>query len=177
VSQRLVFIDESLRSDRYLLAGVTVEAAHAGQLRREVRNLLLAGQRRLHFKLEGKRRRRVLLDQLVLLDVEVVVIQCRVTAHRSAEQARAQCLTRLVALAQSGGEAATLYIERRNGLDAHDRATIVRARSPEPPLNFEHLRPHGDPLLWVPDAFAWAVGARGEWLGRVRGIATIDELP
>ena len=172
-----MFIDESLRSDRYLLCGVMVEAARAGQLRREVRGLLLPGQRRLHFKLEGKRRRRVLLDQLATLDVEVVVLQCRVTRSRSAEEARAECLTRLVALAQSSAEAATLYIERRNGLDAHDRAAIVRARSPEPPLNFEHLRPHSDPLLWLPDAFAWAVGARGEWLGRVRDAVTINELP
>lgn len=171
-----MFIDESLRSNRYLLCGVIIDASKAGQLRREVRGLLLAGQRRLHFKLEGKRRRRVLLDQLVSLDVKVVVLQCRVAADRSAEQARAECLSKLVHLAQSEGQGATLYIERRDGLDGHDRATIVRARSSEPALNFEHLRPHGDPLLWIPDAFAWAVGARGEWLNRVRDFVTIDEL-
>lgn len=51
---------------------------------------------------------------------------------------------------QIDGPAATLHIERRDGLDHHDRDTIVRARRREPALNFEHLRPHGDPLLWVP---------------------------
>ena len=53
MTSRLVFIDESIRSDRYLLCSVTVDGAEAGQLRREVRGLLLGGQRRLHFKLEG----------------------------------------------------------------------------------------------------------------------------
>jgi hypothetical protein len=69
-----------------------------------------------------------------------------------------------------------LYIERRDGLDDHDRETIVRARESMPALSFEHLRPHGDPLLWIPDAFAWAVGARGEWLDRVRDAVTIHDV-
>ncbi len=176
MSNRFVFIDESLRSNRYLLCGVTVDAERAGQLRRDVRGMLLAGQRRLHFKLEGKRRRRVLLDQLVELDLEVVIVQTRITSSRSGEEARADCLGVLVDHAQSEDRGATLYIERRDGLDHHDRETIVRTRRRQPTLNFEHLRPHSDPLLWVPDAFAWAVGARGEWLDRVRDVVTVRDV-
>ena len=138
--------------------------------------MLLAGQRRLHFKLEGKRRRRALLDQLIALELNVAIVQSRITPDRTGEEARAECLTVIVAEAQTGGPAATLYIERRDGLDHHDRETIVRARRREPALSFEHLRPHGDPLLWIPDAFAWAVGARGEWLDRVRDAVTIRDL-
>lgn len=176
MSTRLVFVDESVRSNRYLLCGVTVDGSDAGQLRREVRSMLLAGQRRLHFKLEGKRRRRVLLDQLVALDLDVSIVQSRITHEHSAEDARASCLGVIVEEAQADGQAATLYIERRDGLDQYDRETIVRARRREPALNFEHLRPHGDPLLWIPDAFAWAVGARGDWLDRVRDGVTIQDL-
>ena len=176
MSTRLVFVDESVRSNRYLLCAVTVDGSDAGQLRREVRSMLLAGQRRLHFKLEGKRRRRVLLDQLVALDLDVAIVQSRITPDHAAEDARAECLAVIVGEVQIDGPAATLYIERRDGLDHHDRETIVRARLREPALNFEHLRPHGDPLLWIPDAFAWAVGARGEWLDRVRDAVTIRDL-
>ena len=176
MSSRLVFVDESLRSNRYLLCAVTVDGSDAGQLRREVRSMLLAGQRRLHFKLEGKRRRRVLLDQLVSLELDVSIVQARTSIDRSAEDVRADCLAVIVETAQADGQAATLYVERRDGLDHYDRETIVRARRREPALNFEHLRPHGDPLLWIPDAFAWAVGARGEWLDRVRDAVTIRHL-
>ena len=176
MSTRLVFVDESLRSNRYLLCAVTVDGSEAGQLRREVRSMLLAGQRRLHFKLEGKRRRRTLLDQLVALGLDVAIVQSRTSIDRSAEDVRAKCLAVIVEAAQADGQAATLYVERRDGLDHYDRETIVRARRREPALNFEHLRPHGDPLLWIPDAFAWAVGARGEWLDRIRDAVTIRDL-
>ena len=106
----------------------------------------------------------------------VLVVQSRITPDRTAEHARAECLALIIEHAQADDRGATLYIERRDGLDHRDRETIVRARRREPALNFEHLRPHGDPLLWIPDAFAWAVGARGEWLDRVRDAVTIRDL-
>jgi hypothetical protein len=118
----------------------------------------------------------VLLDQLVALGLDVTIVQSRTSTDRSAEDVRAECLALIVEAAQANGQVATLYVERRDGLDHHDRETIVRARRPEPSLNLEHLRPHGDPLLWVPDALAWAVGARGEWLDRVRDAVTIRDL-
>lgn len=37
-------------------------------------------------------------------------------------------------------------------------------------LVYEHLRPHEEPLLWVSDAAAWAVGASREWRKRVSRI-------
>jgi hypothetical protein len=176
MSSRLVFIDESIRSNRYLLCALSIEASMAGRLRRDVRGMLLAGQRRLHFKLEGKRRRRHLLAQFVKLELDIFVVRSQITSERTAEGARAECLATLVEQAQAGGRGVTLYIERRDGLDQNDRETIVRAREPKPALNFEHLRPQGEPLLWIPDAFAWAVGARGEWLDRVRDAVTIHDV-
>ena len=108
MNSRLVFIDESIRSNRYLLCAASVEASRAGQLRRDVRRMLLPGQRRLHFRLEGKRRRRLLLAQLVKLDLDVVLVQSRMTPDRTAEGARALCLSTLVEQAQADGRDATL---------------------------------------------------------------------
>jgi hypothetical protein len=138
--------------------------------------MLLGGQRRLHFKLEGKRRRRLLLARLVELELAVLVVQARIAHQRTAEDARAQCLRVVVGHTQADERDATLYIERRDGLDELDRATIAGARRRNPVLNFEHLNPHGDPLLWLPDAFAWAVGARGEWFDRVRDVVTVHDI-
>jgi hypothetical protein len=64
---------------------------------------------------------------------------------------------------QASGRATTVFIERREGGDHRDRTTIIRARRRRPLLEFHHLRPVDDPLLWLPDCVAWAVGAGGEW--------------
>ena len=37
-----------------------------------------------------------------------------------------------------------------------------------------HLSPYEEPLLWVSDAVAWAVGAGGDWRRRVEPM--IDEV-
>jgi hypothetical protein len=34
-------------------------------------------------------------------------------------------------------------------------------------LLYEHLKPHEEPLLWVPDAVAWCYGNGGDWRRRV----------
>jgi hypothetical protein len=169
VTSQLAFVDESLRPGRYLLGCVAVSAADAGALRRSVRSLLLAGERRLHLQRESKRRRRQILDALTELDLDAAVYVCRMQLERTAEEARSACLARIVDDLQSTDRTCELLIERREGADHRDRATILAQRRPMPVLNFEHLEPHVDPLLWLPDCFARAVGAGGEWSDRVRG--------
>ena len=39
-------------------------------------------------------------------------------------------------------------------------------------VDIEHLAPDEDPLLWLPDCFAWPVGAGGDWRRRVEPILT-----
>ncbi len=77
---------------------------------------------------------------------------------------------------QARGVAAELLIESRSELDVIDGVTVGKARQPAPGLLFQHLRPDNDPLLWLPDGFAWAVGAGGDWLRRVGNSATVVEV-
>lgn len=164
------YVDESVRPGRYLLCVVVVDPAHAGQLRRRTRHLLLSGQTRLHFKKESSRRRRALLAALADFEVEATVYSCSSRIGRDQDLARALCLERAIADLQDRGLTVDLFIESRDGLDDNDRLTIRRARRREPTLSFEHLLPNDDPLLWLPDCFAWPVGARGDWLRRVRPL-------
>jgi hypothetical protein len=163
VSDQLAFVDESLRPGRYFLGCVVIEGRIAGSVRRQVRKLLLPGQRRLHFQEESDQRRRQVLIGLAALDLDVTVYVCLHEMGRGAEQARAACLARLVRELQAGGLATELYVESRDGGDGRDRATIIHARQGTPVLTFHHLQPLDDPLLWLPDVYAWAVGAGGEW--------------
>ena len=174
----LAYVDESVRPGRYLLSTVVVDIHSAGAMRRVVRRLLLPGQSKLHFKKESARRRRELLVAFETLDVEATVYVCRTTHGRDLEQARALCLSRAVVDLQQSGRSVQLFIESRETLDREDREVIRRARQLEPLLSFEHLLPDHDPLLWLPDCFAWPVGAGGDWLRRVRPLLTdVIELP
>lgn len=136
MTQRLAFVDESLRPGRYLLACVVVPFADAGELRRSVNGLLMSGERRLHLQRESKRRRRQILEDIAGLDLDAAVY---VAGHRDGRSAE--------------GAVTQLFIERREGADHRDRATIIARRARTPLINFEHLDPHADPLLWLPD---WA---------------------
>ena len=171
----LAYVDESIRSGRYLLGAVVVDAHEAGRLRRSVRKLLLPGQRKLHFKTEGSRRRRALIDALGRIEVEAIVYSCRLSNDVDAEAARSRCLSALVREMQGRDRQTELLIESRERLDVLDGGTILRARRPEPLLSFQHLLPDHDPLLWLPDSFAWAVGAGGDWLRRVGPLVTVVE--
>jgi hypothetical protein len=172
----LAYVDESARPGRYLLAAVIVDRHSAGRLRRQVRKLLLPGQRRLHFKTEGVRRRRALIESLGGLDVEAIVYACRLSNEVRAEDARAACLTALVRELQGRRCESEVYIESRERLDAQDGKTIRRSRQPEPLLSFQHLLPDHDPLLWLPDSFAWSVGAGGDWLRRIGPLVTVVDV-
>ena len=176
MSDRSACVDESLRPGRYLLGCVVVDAPIAGTLRREVRKLLLPGQRKIHFQDEGSRRRRQLLTQATAMELDVTVYVCVHAMGRGAEEARAECLAALVRELQTTDRSTDLFIESRDGGNDIDRATIIAARRRDPLLNFEHLLPAADPLLWLPDVFAWAVGAGGDWRRRAAPPARVIEV-
>ncbi|HWB34749.1 MAG TPA: hypothetical protein VHA75_01865, partial [Rugosimonospora sp.] len=77
-----------------------------------------------------------------------------------------------------------LVIESREGRDHIDRRTIYTALQSlgvPPSLRYEHLRGHEEPLLWIPDAIAWAYGAGGDWRRRIssllEGVTDVDGQP
>jgi hypothetical protein len=64
-----------------------------------------------------------------------------------------------------------LVLESRGqAADRRDRQVIARALGPRPRLSYEHMRPHEEPLLWIPDAVARSYCAGGDWRRRVRPL-------
>lgn len=168
MSTRLVFVDESERRARYLMCSVTVDPVEVGPLRRSTRKLLLPGQSRLHFKTESARRRRELARILVSLELDVAVVAKRSELGFRPADLRDRCLSELIADTQGQGTGAQMYLESRHHQDEADHASFARWRDPKPPLNYEHVQGAADPMLWLPDAFAWLAGAGGEWSDMVR---------
>ncbi|MCU1452656.1 MAG: hypothetical protein JWN46_802 [Acidimicrobiales bacterium] len=152
------YVDESERRGRYLMCSVIIDPSQAGALRRAVKSLLLPGQRRLHFKKEAPRRRRELATALNDLDLDVSVFVCRSANGRSESDMRRLCLQAIVDDLQRRGPA-TLILESRHQQDDDDHPAIAAARRVSPSLTYEHVDGRQEPLLSLPDSYAWLVGA------------------
>lgn len=166
------FVDESERPARYLMCCVAIAPASLSSLRATARGLLLPGQRRLHFHTESDRRQRHLASELVAVEADVSVFVCRSAQGRTAADARARCLAAIVSHLQASEQAVKLVIESRHEQDVDDHPVIWATRRREPVLDYEHRTGDEEPLLWLPDAFAWLVGAGGDWRRRMGPAVT-----
>jgi hypothetical protein len=139
--------------------------------------LLLPGQRELHFKQEKPVRRRQLADAVARLPTEVHIYLG--SWHRHDEPARQDCIRRMTAdlLAR---QAQRLVIDTRNVRDIHDERSLRGALGSHPSkrdLVYEHVNSTCEPLLWIADVVAWCYGAGGVWRKRVEPIvATVTNL-
>ena len=87
------FSDESERAATMLVGVLCVPAGAVPDARRELRSLLLAGQRQVHTAKESDCRRRLLLDTVSGLDATAVVYRYRRQVGMSRVEARSLLLT------------------------------------------------------------------------------------
>jgi Protein of unknown function (DUF3800) len=157
------FVDESRRGSTYILAAAIVEPVNLRVLRRDLRGLLLPGQREIHFKREKEPRQRQLAAAIARLAVRV-----HLYVHgcvRQEEAARQACVARLARDLLDRG-AHRLVLDSRDELDANDEATIraVGVRHPHGDrFDYEHIDSTSEALLWVADMSAWCFGAGNHW--------------
>ncbi|HVK21275.1 MAG TPA: hypothetical protein VM677_07935 [Actinokineospora sp.] len=158
------FIDESRRGSRYYVAVALVEPRHLRELRRDIRRLLLPGQREIHFKKEKDPRRRALADAFARLPVEVNIFSQ--TCGRHDETARQTCIRTAVELLSP--RISRLVIDSRSHRDIIDSTTLSRIAHT---FTYDHVST-GEPLLWIADVVAWCYGAGPEWRKRVAQIVS-----
>lgn len=158
------YVDESARQGPegvyYLVTAGVVVGADADNARRALAKLH-PPQGRFHWRQEGERGRVAMLEAMAELGVAAFVTWDYPIGNKRQEQARRRCLTTLLDdLRHEGVD--KLVIERRHqALDNADRQTILDARHAglaPPDLEYHFAAPHEEPLLWVPDAIAGAVG-------------------
>ena len=155
------FVDESIRGQRYLMGCVLVQAHDLSTMRAGVGDLAGTKSSRVHFNAELDSRRQTLLETFAELSIESFVVICRRRHGVTEFEARSRCLAYIVAALQSRS-VDRLVIESRQD-DVDDERTIHRHRQRQPRLVFEHRRGVDEPLLWVADGVAWAVGAGPRW--------------
>lgn len=163
------FVDESVRGGVYLVGAVIVAPERVHSLRRDMRSLLLPGQRELHMKRESERRQRLVAQRIVAAGVSTQLYVAALGPRRGAD-ARAACVSRLVAdLVDCRAERLVLD-SRTSGQDKLDEGVIRGALGGHPHrrgLRYEHVHSETEPLLWIADVVAWCHGRGGDWRRRI----------
>ncbi len=169
-------VDLEQDSGRYILASVVCDPSGCDPVRQALRALLQGRQRRLHWRDETGPRRTKIAATISAVDMAAVVVVGAPMANRRQERARRLCMeTLLPTLEQDYGVSRVFLEARTQTLIRKDRehvANLVGKRLITPALRVDSARPLEEPMLWIPDAVAGAVGAdrlgNPEWLDIIR---------
>lgn len=161
----IAYVDESARPGHegvyYLVTAGVVVGVELEQARRTLAKLH-PPQGRFHWRQERAGGRLAMLDVMAELGTAVFVAWAYPIGKRRQEEARRRCLTTLLNDLRHEG-VSELVIERREdrALNSADRRTILDAKQAgltSLDLLYRFEAPKAEPLLWVPDAIAGAVG-------------------
>ena len=170
---RVVYIDESQRDGRYLLASMAIPAALVPKVRKDV--LLLAprgsGVVRRHFVRESEADRRKLLAAYKSLEGADHLVYVAERGERPLNQ-RERCLDLLIAELVGQGISRVVLDHMDDTHQRRDRSVLGR-RLDGTRVSYVHEPAHSrEPMLWVPDAIAWCAGHRA-WRRELQGWVTI----
>jgi hypothetical protein len=173
-------MDVDLARDRgtYILASVVCDPAGCDRVRDALRALLQGKQRRLHWRDETGPRRSEIASTISVIDMAAVVVVGVPMAKRRQERARRICMETLLPALEDLGVSQVALEARTQSLIRKDReqvANLVGKRLITPALRVGIARPLEEPMLWLPDAVAGAVGA--VWLYEIRHTVTEIEVP
>lgn len=156
------FVDESRRGRAYHITVVSVELEDAPELRR-LREQLRGGARRLHFAKESPATRRRVLARLGPLPLRARTWRCQIDHGTNERSARDACLKQFAGWIVNSVNIGQVVIESCDDAeDQRDRAIILQGLG-KSTVRYWHARPYEEPLLWLPDAVAWSMGAGPRW--------------
>jgi hypothetical protein len=155
-----------------MVCAVVVAPGDLSDLRTFMKGQRVKGSRRIHMKSESDATRKRLLASISDLNIEA---RLYLTSTRGVSQrvARDRCLRSMVPDLCSAG-VRNLYLESCSQ-DLQDSRVLIDARrgtTQRDQFHFDHRSPASEPLLWLPDAIAWAWGRDSSWRARVEGLVT-----
>ena len=165
------WVDESMiqrgQAGTYLLAAVVADPARCNAMREVLRSLRTGREPKLHWSSETPGRRRKITAAVAALEIPAVVVIGTPLDHRRQERARRCCMETLLPHLATMGVGHVWLEARTHTLNAKDRDHVVGMvgrRLIASTLRVEPLQPSVEPMLWLSDIVAGAVGAarRGE---------------
>jgi hypothetical protein len=162
-------VDESKRGP-YLMCAFVTEPASRKAVVAELNRIRPPKASRLHMKNESDPTKRAILSALSGLGVTSTVYVSRVKPFYAA---RAAIIERGIWPRMLTEGIDRLILEPEVGQDERDRRQLYRlaaATGMTGQVSYAHLPPTSEPMLWVPDAIAWAYGSGGEWRRRTQSV-------
>lgn len=182
------WIDESLRitdddQGTYILAAVVCDPSCCAPVRQDLSSLLLRGQQRLHWHDESEERRDKMAVKVASVDMAAIVVVGMPVVKAKQERARRLCMEALLPRLDALGVKQVWLESRTSSLNRRDEQMVLALRGKKlitRGLRVEAAYPLEEPMLWLPDIVAGAVGAdRGgtrRWLDAMRQLVTQIEI-
>lgn len=162
------FVDESMRSlpdgqGIYVLAAVICEPSACADVREELRRLLKRKQQRLHWRDESASRRSEIATTIGKLDdvASMVVVGAPMDPTKPQDRARRLCMEALYPRLSARRVGSVVQERRTPSQDRNDMGMVdaLRGKRLIPArLRIDFAQPKEEPMLWIPDAVAVAVG-------------------
>lgn len=163
-----IFIDET-KAKTFIMAVSAVPAHRVRDVEKSLRVLLLPGQKRIHFRTESDRRRKLILAAFRELDVRVSVWKM---SGKPDKNSRDACLAAITSESILCG-VVSIVLEREDSQMSQDRTLIsglLRQAKMSDSITFEHVAPQNHPILWLSDAVAWCQARGPEWRKRTDAL-------
>jgi hypothetical protein len=146
----------------YLLAATIADVGQVEDVRGRLRSLLIGKNQRLHWRDETSKRRRTIAATIAEYDIaHTVVIGTPLNQHKQ-ERARRICMELLLIELDRRGIDQVWIESRKSSQDARDLKMLDAVRSKKlisSSLRLDFAQPTAEPMLWIPDAVAGALGA------------------
>jgi len=168
-----VYVDET-KAKGYVLVACTGARAQMQVARKELRELVLPGQRALHMQSEQDARRRKIADAIARMGEQGIEATIYDAGKRGPNERarRERCLEALVEDV-SRHDQAQITFDRDESLVSWDRQRMIeftRAVGAKQRLTHVHTTRQAELLLAIPDAVAWCWARGGHWRRRVGPI-------
>jgi hypothetical protein len=174
---RHIFVDETKRRG-YVMVGASVLGNELAAARAVVKELLKPGQHHLHMKDEADGRKETIALALVAANFRATVYDA---GRRRGNQvlSRAACLSALVDDVAASAVETLIVLDQDETLVQFDRRLLYRsvhAIGREHELHYVHRRSNTEPLLGIPDAFAWCWAKGGQWRSLILPAVTVRTI-
>lgn len=162
------------------MCAYVAEPTERRKVRRALISLLEGGEHRLHMKDERDSRKRLVLSTLGDLGVQASVFTSLVSPQH---EARARIMQYGIWPTIRARDVERLVFEAEEGQNERDRRLLFNLAHKDKiqdVFSYHHSAPYSEPMLWVPDAIAWAYSKGGEWRQRAAGLVDkvldVDDL-
>lgn len=177
------WVDESVHvtAGFYMVAAAVADVTQIESHRDAMRAIAPSPRRRIHWREEEDKDRLRIAEALGQLDLAHTIVVASPIDPRKQERARRKCFERLLPELAAIGVTRACLETRTAALNGRDRTLVAAMRGSgtlTESLRVEFGDPEAEPLLWIPDVIAGALGAARRGLPRYRdALATvIDEI-